>query len=64
MKAVPLGAAVLALTALLPTRAALAAAFSRPVPNAQTGTAEMWFLAASLGLVLALLAVHWLVARR
>lgn len=44
--------------------AAHAAGFQRPIPNPQTATAEVWFLAASIGLLLALAAVHWLVARR
>lgn len=43
---------------------ALAKTFERPIPNPQTSTAEAWFLAASLGLILALGAVHWLVQRR
>jgi hypothetical protein len=41
-----------------------AAAFERPIPNPQSATAELWFAAASVGLLLALAAVHWLVARR
>lgn len=43
---------------------ALAQEFERPIPNAQTATAEGWFLAASIALLLALLAVHLLVRRR
>ncbi|WP_162901639.1 hypothetical protein [Breoghania sp. L-A4] len=43
---------------------AYAAGFQRPIPNPQSATAELWFLAASVGLLLALGAVHWLVARR
>lgn len=38
--------------------------FSRPLPQAQTATAEFWFLVASLALVVALVAVNWLVAKR
>ncbi len=54
---------LLALLTLLPG-AALAEAFERPIPQAQTATAEFWFAVASLAMVLALLGVHWLVARR
>lgn len=43
---------------------ALAKGFERPIPNPQSATAEGWFLAASIALVLALLAVHMLVRRR
>lgn len=43
---------------------AFAAGFQRPIPNPQTATAEVWFAAASVALLLALVAVHWLVARR
>jgi len=42
----------------------LAAAFDRPMPQAQSATAEFWFLAASLALVAALVAVGVLVSRR
>lgn len=43
---------------------AFAQGFERPIPNPQTATAEGWFLAASIALLLALLAVHLLVRRR
>ncbi|POF30497.1 hypothetical protein [Roseibium marinum] len=43
---------------------ALAAGVQRPIPNPQSATAEFWFFTASIGLLLALAAVHWLVARR
>ncbi|WP_164512391.1 hypothetical protein [Oceaniglobus ichthyenteri] len=43
---------------------AFAQGFERPIPNAQTATAEGWFLAASIAFLLALLAVHMLVRRR
>ncbi len=43
---------------------AFARGFERPIPNPQTATAEGWFLAASIALLLALLAVHLLVRRR
>ncbi|BBU57200.1 MULTISPECIES: hypothetical protein [Mameliella] len=39
-------------------------AFDRPIPQPQTETAEFWFLVASVALIAALAAVHWLVARR
>ena len=43
---------------------ALAEAYNRPVPQAQSATAEFWFAFASLALIGALLAVARLVARR
>lgn len=51
------------LAVMLPT-GALAEAFQRPIPQPQSATAEWWFLAASVALLLALLAVHMLVRRR
>lgn len=42
----------------------LAETFQRPIPQPQTATAEGWFFAASVALLLALLAVHMLVRRR
>lgn len=41
-----------------------AEAFSRPLPQPQTATAEFWFFIASLALVAALIAVNWLVTKR
>lgn len=41
-----------------------AADFARPIPQAQSATAEWWFFAASVALLTALLAVHLLVGRR
>ena len=41
-----------------------AAGFERPIPQAQSATAEWWFFAASVALLTALLAVHLLVRRR
>ncbi|WP_165978937.1 hypothetical protein [Antarcticimicrobium luteum] len=41
-----------------------ALAFERPIPQPQTEAAEFWFLIASLMLVTALFAVHWMVNRR
>lgn len=39
-------------------------AFDRPIPQAQSATAEHWFAAGSIALIVALIAVQWLVARR
>ena len=57
---------VLSALAALPAIPApvLAAAFDRPLPQAQSATAEYWFLGASVALVAALLAVGLLVSRR
>lgn len=41
-----------------------AAGFDRPVPQAQSATAEFWFAICSIALLIALGAVHWLVSRR
>ena len=41
-----------------------AATFERPIPQPQTGTAEVWFLIASVALIGALAAVQMLVNRR
>ena len=43
---------------------ALAEGFDRPIPQAQSATAEVWFAVASLGLVVALVVVQRLVSRR
>lgn len=43
---------------------ALAEAYDRPIPQAQSATAEFWFLMASLMLLAALGAVGWLVKAR
>jgi len=48
---------------LLPTTT-LAKAFERPIPQAQSATAEMSFFLASIALIVALLCVHLLVRRR
>ena len=37
--------------------------FDRPIPQAQSATAEIWFALASLALIAALYAVHRLVMR-
>lgn len=43
---------------------AQAAEFTRPIPQAQSATAEWWFFAASVALLVALWAVHQVVHRR
>ena len=43
---------------------AFADAFDRPIPQAQSATAEFWFAFASLALIAALVLVARLVARR
>lgn len=52
------------LGAILMAAPVLAAGFDRPIPQAQSATAEFWFAVGSLGLIAALAFVHWLVARR
>mgnify|MGYP003137777853 CR=1 FL=1 len=43
---------------------ALADSFDRPIPQAQSATAEFWFALGSLGLIAALVLVQRLVARK
>ena len=43
---------------------ALAEAFDRPVPQAQSATAEFWYALACIMLVLGMVAVQWLVSRK
>lgn len=38
--------------------------YNRPIPQAQSATAEFWFFIASLTLVAALISVAWLVSKR
>ena len=38
--------------------------YDRPIPQAQSATAEFWFFMASLMLVAALISVAWLVRER
>jgi hypothetical protein len=52
------------LMALLQAGSAAAAEFQRPIPQAQSATAETSFVLAALALAIALLGVHWLVRRR
>lgn len=51
------------LLALAPL-AAQAASFDRPIPQAQSATAEFWFALATLALIAALAVVARVVARR
>ncbi|MFW8637328.1 hypothetical protein [Cribrihabitans pelagius] len=53
-----------ALPLVLAPLAAMAGDFERPIPQPQTETAEVWFLAASVLLIAALVCVHMLVRRR
>ncbi|MCX7566156.1 protein NnrT [Sulfitobacter sp. F26169L] len=41
-----------------------AAGFERPIPQAQSATAEMWFALASIMLIAALALVNYLVMRK
>ncbi|MFG6620994.1 protein NnrT [Sulfitobacter sp. 1A05707] len=43
---------------------ALAGQFDRPIPQAQSATAEFWYALACLSLIAAMVAVQWLVSRR
>ncbi|WP_323782759.1 protein NnrT [Leisingera sp.] len=43
---------------------ALADAYDRPIPQAQSATAEFWYAFACLALIAAMIAVQQLVARR
>lgn len=39
-------------------------AFDRPIPQAQSATAEFWYALACITLILGMAAVQWLVSRR
>ena len=43
---------------------ALAEAFNRPIPQAQSATAEFWYALACIALVVSMVAVQRLVSRR
>lgn len=43
---------------------AFADGFDRPIPQAQSATAEFWYALACITLVLSMVAVQWLVSRR
>ena len=38
--------------------------FDRPIPQAQSATAEFWYAMASITLILSMVAVQWLVSRK
>ena len=54
----------LAMLPILIASPALASTFERPIPQAQSATAELWFGLASLVLIVALAFVQFLVMRR
>ncbi|SEN66713.1 hypothetical protein SAMN05216227_102011 [Pseudorhodobacter antarcticus] len=55
---------LLSLLTILMASPAFATAFDRPIPQAQSATAEFWFAIASLALMAALWLVHHLVMRK
>lgn len=55
---------LLALIPIMLASPAWAEIFDRPIPQAQSATAEFWFGVASITLVLALYVVHRLVKRK
>lgn len=55
---------ILSIIPMLLASPALAETFDRPIPQAQSATAEFWFGLASIALVLALFVVHRLVMRK
>lgn len=52
------------LIALIVLSPAVAQAIERPIPAAQSATAELWFAGASIAMIVALYAVHKLVTRK
>ena len=54
----------LGLLAALTPSAAAAEAFQRPIPQPQTAQAEVSYFVASILLLMALIAVQWLVSRK
>jgi len=52
------------LMAMMLASPVLAKSFDRPIPQAQSATAEIWFALSSVALVAALVLVHRLVVRR
>ncbi len=52
------------LFAVLTPAVAAAEAFQRPIPQPQTAQAELSYLVAAVLMLLALVAVQWLVSRR
>jgi len=54
----------LCLAAIFAPATAFAEAFQRPIPQPQTAQAEISYFAASLLLLMALVAVQWLISRK
>jgi len=52
------------LFAALVASPAMAESFDRPIPQAQSATAEFWYALACIALVVSMIAVQRLVARR
>lgn len=55
---------ILSILTIIMASPAFATGFDRPIPQAQSATAELWFAIASLALVGALWLVHHLVMRK
>ncbi len=55
---------IIMLPLLLISTSAFAEGFQRPIPQAQSATAEYWFALASLALLASLWLVHKLVSRK
>lgn len=55
---------IFAFLSLLLASPALAESFDRPIPQAQSATAEFWYAMACLTLIASMALVHWLVMRR
>lgn len=55
---------LLTLSAFAMPFSALASSFDRPIPQAQSATAEIWFAVASFALIAALALVARMVAKR
>ena len=54
----------LALLVTVFATAAQAEPYKRPIPQAQSATAEFWFFVATIMLLASLYAVHWVIKRR
>lgn len=54
----------LAFAAMMFATPGFADAYDRPIPQAQSATAEFWYALACITLVLSMVAVQWLVSRR
>jgi hypothetical protein len=55
---------ILSVLSILVASSASAEGFDRPIPQAQSATAEFWYALACLALVVAMVAVQRLVSRR